>query len=297
MLVSILIPTYNQAALIERAIKSALMQDYPQLEVVVLDDCSSDDTFERANKITDPRLKVLRNEHNIGRVANYHRLLYQYCRGHFAVNLDGDDYYTATDFITEAVSRLKQHPNLVFYQATIKALGPGHEFVFRHKLLQGSPERILSGLEYFMNFYSNEYFGHLATVYRVSIAKETGFYLHDCLSADAESMLRLSLSGDVCLHNYPVGVWSIHQSNESSSALRKNDQTVQMLCRIRDFAEAKIGNSKADEWFSIASDTNFKSYLSLLYKSDFQLFLRTVAQKKYWNSYVGKLIIKRILNR
>ena len=51
MKVSIQIPTYNQEHYIERAVQSALMQDYEDVEVVVLDDCSTDNTLQIAQRI------------------------------------------------------------------------------------------------------------------------------------------------------------------------------------------------------------------------------------------------------
>ncbi|WP_461865164.1 glycosyltransferase family 2 protein [Thermococcus sp.] len=61
--VSILIPAYNEAKNIKQAIKSALTQDYPSLEVIVIDDGSEDNTFESANSVRDSRLRVFRKKH------------------------------------------------------------------------------------------------------------------------------------------------------------------------------------------------------------------------------------------
>jgi len=61
--VSILIPAYNEGETILRAVTSALAQDYPDFEVIVVDDGSVDNTFEQVSQIEDPRLKVYRKEH------------------------------------------------------------------------------------------------------------------------------------------------------------------------------------------------------------------------------------------
>ncbi|NJD99442.1 glycosyltransferase family 2 protein [Thermococcus sp. LS1] len=62
--VSLIIPAYNEGERVLRAIKSALAQDYPDFEVIVVDDGSEDSTFEVANSVNDPRLRVYRNEHS-----------------------------------------------------------------------------------------------------------------------------------------------------------------------------------------------------------------------------------------
>ncbi|MBO8175723.1 MAG: glycosyltransferase family 2 protein [Thermococcus sp.] len=61
--VSIIIPAYNEERSIKESIKSALSQDYPNFEVIVVDDGSEDKTFETASSIKDERLKVFRKAH------------------------------------------------------------------------------------------------------------------------------------------------------------------------------------------------------------------------------------------
>ncbi|HHI00734.1 MAG TPA: glycosyltransferase family 2 protein, partial [Thermococcus litoralis] len=61
--VSILIPAYNEGENIVKSIKSALSQDYPAFEVIVIDDGSEDDTFEKAISLEDSRLRVFRKTH------------------------------------------------------------------------------------------------------------------------------------------------------------------------------------------------------------------------------------------
>ena len=78
--VSIIIPTYNQSKYIKKAIQSALNQDYNNLEVVVSDDNSNDNTFEIVKPLLlqHINLKYFKNPRNIGRVANYNKVLNEY---------------------------------------------------------------------------------------------------------------------------------------------------------------------------------------------------------------------------
>ncbi|GEM_PF-783796 len=61
--VSIIIPAHNEERSIKGSIKSALSQDYPNFEVIVVDDGSKDKTFETASSIKDERLKVFKKSH------------------------------------------------------------------------------------------------------------------------------------------------------------------------------------------------------------------------------------------
>ena len=120
--VSIQIPTYNQEDYIAAAIESALMQDYGNIEIIVADDCSTDNTQGIIKKFeNNPKVKYFRNKKNLGRVANYHKALYEYCTGDWVVNLDGDDYFIAANFISDGISQINNHPGekIVIYQGII----------------------------------------------------------------------------------------------------------------------------------------------------------------------------------
>ncbi|TAK34595.1 MAG: glycosyltransferase family 2 protein, partial [Saprospiraceae bacterium] len=64
--VSVIIPTYNRAKTIERAIDSVLNQTFSDLELIVVDDCSTDFTVDVIKQYTDERLIYIRHENNRG---------------------------------------------------------------------------------------------------------------------------------------------------------------------------------------------------------------------------------------
>lgn len=64
--VSVVIPCYNREASVRAAVESVLEQDYPCFEVVLVDDCSTDDTLNILNSIDDPRVKVVTSKVNNG---------------------------------------------------------------------------------------------------------------------------------------------------------------------------------------------------------------------------------------
>ena len=67
--VSVVLPTYNRAAVLGRAIRSVLAQTYEDFELIVVDDASTDDTAEVIQSLGDPRLRYLRHEVNKGGAA------------------------------------------------------------------------------------------------------------------------------------------------------------------------------------------------------------------------------------
>src|SRR5918998_3254804 len=73
--VSVVIPAFNVAGCLERALDSALNQTIPDLEILVVDDGSSDATLEVACRVAarDSRIRVMRNERNLGIGASRNR--------------------------------------------------------------------------------------------------------------------------------------------------------------------------------------------------------------------------------
>jgi glycosyltransferase involved in cell wall biosynthesis len=91
-LVSILIPVYNRLNLIEESIGSALAQTYEAFEVVVVDNASTDGTWEKIQSLAakDSHIRAFRNDHNIGPVRNWIACA-QHAKGVFSKILWSDD--------------------------------------------------------------------------------------------------------------------------------------------------------------------------------------------------------------
>ena len=72
-LVTILIPTYRRSALLREAVLSACRQTYPELEILILDDASPDDTAAVGQELAaaDPRVSYHRHPKNLGIVCNW----------------------------------------------------------------------------------------------------------------------------------------------------------------------------------------------------------------------------------
>jgi glycosyltransferase involved in cell wall biosynthesis len=88
--VSIGIPTINRSSLALRAIRSALAQTYSDVEVIVSDDASTDDTVQRIREIRDPRVVLFEQKQRLGLVGNFDFCL-RHASGEFFLLLGDDD--------------------------------------------------------------------------------------------------------------------------------------------------------------------------------------------------------------
>ena len=92
-LVSIIMPSYNTAEYIKKSIESVLLQTYSCWELIIVDDCSNDNTDEIVSScLYDSRIRYLKNEKNSGAAVSRNRALRE-AKGKWIAFLDSDDLW------------------------------------------------------------------------------------------------------------------------------------------------------------------------------------------------------------
>lgn len=134
---SFIVLSYNYADLIGQTIRSILEQTVSDLEVVVVDDASRDDSCAVVQSFGDPRIRLLMNERTLGGAGSYNRAVTA-ARGEWLVNLDADDWI-APDKSAKQLAYLRDHPAAV--------LGTYTNYVDR----QGRPHPNQAALNDFVN--------------------------------------------------------------------------------------------------------------------------------------------------
>jgi glycosyltransferase involved in cell wall biosynthesis len=112
-LVSIGVPVFNEATHLADALGHLLAQDYPNLEVTVCDNASTDATATTAREWAsrDPRVKVIAQPTNIGAAANF-EAAFQHARGEYFMWAAGHDRWS-TNYVSACVAALEANPDAV----------------------------------------------------------------------------------------------------------------------------------------------------------------------------------------
>ena len=112
--ISVLVPTYNYARYLPEAIESVLAQDFRDFELLIVDDCSADNTAEivRPFCARDPRVRFAVNAVNLGMVNNWNHCLRQ-ARGQYIKFLFGDDKLCHPQALGKMAALLERHPSAV----------------------------------------------------------------------------------------------------------------------------------------------------------------------------------------
>lgn len=94
-MISVIIPSYNHAGYIDKAIESALNQTFTNIEVIIGDDCSMDDSKEIINRYDDKRIRKYFFDKNVGGAENLNRLI-KLAKTEYIAILNSDDYWEPT---------------------------------------------------------------------------------------------------------------------------------------------------------------------------------------------------------
>ena len=223
-LVSIIIPTFNGAKYIKRAILSALSQDYSNIEIVISDNASTDLTEEICCEfVGNPKFRYFRNPANIGMVKNFQKALAEYSVGKYALILSDDDYLTDSRYISKAVGLFNLHPKIVLIHANCSLVNEQTNVV---KSTAYKIPMVYPGIEYLINYYSDKAPNIISTVtsvFRRDTALQLHAFSHDILGFDADLYFRLMLSGDIGFIPDNVAVYTLRERSMSHYTDLKND--------------------------------------------------------------------------
>lgn len=115
-LISIIMPSYNTGRYIKESIESVIVQTYSNWELIIVDDCSTDNTDEVIMPLLeDKRVRYLKNEHNSGAAISRNRALRE-ARGRWIAFLDSDDVWMP-DKLEKQVTFMEENECAFSYHA------------------------------------------------------------------------------------------------------------------------------------------------------------------------------------
>ena len=165
--ISVLIGIYNCADTLEEAVQSILNQTYPNWQMIMCDDCSTDDTYavaERIAKQWPDKFILIRNEKNRKLQYTLNHCL-RYADGEYIARMDGDDTCSPDRFEKE-ITFLNAHPEFTLVSCQMSLFDKNGEFrVIIHKS-EPIPRDLLSRSQ----------FCHAGCMMRTSVMKELGGY-------------------------------------------------------------------------------------------------------------------------
>lgn len=169
-LVTIGIPTYNRAdGFLRHALESVLSQTYQNLEIIVSDNCSRDNTEAVVKQYGDPRVKYIRHNVNIGPLGNSNFCLDQ-AKGEYFLQLHDDDAIDQ-DFIETCMKSERTSPNVGVIRTGVRVIDGNGDVLHTHRnIVAGSSLK-----DFFLAWFENKTSWYLCnTLFQTSGLQEGG---------------------------------------------------------------------------------------------------------------------------
>lgn len=215
-LVSIMIPTFNRANLVDGAIESALAQDYGNLEVLVSDNGSTDNTAEVVGSFaSDTRLRYVRYPENIGSAANFNNALMQHARGEYVLMLCDDDRLTDKSYISKAMRLIESDQEVVLVFANYRIMDLATQTVLGETRIALQPNAIIEGRWLWLNYWQGIICGLLTTLYSRKIGMQVGGYILETMGSDTLLALNILLHGKGGFIADVVADYNVHSASDT----------------------------------------------------------------------------------
>ncbi len=234
--------TYNRAHFLREAINSVLTQSYQNLELIIIDDGSTDETYTVIAEFSDPRIRYIQHTDNQGLTVRRKESLLL-VQGAYTAVLDSDDIWTDSEKIEAQVHYMEEHPHCAVIGTFITLIDEQSKKIGgnRYKTTDANiRSRILL----------RNQFAHSSVLMRTSLVRKTSGYQDFPIGEDLDLFLQLGTVGTFANLPLETTAYRIH-TNKASGQLSTVARAV--LAIIKKHKDAYPNYLLARIKYSIAS--------------------------------------------
>ncbi len=137
---SIVLPTYNRASDLEFALYCILRQSFLDFEVIISDNCSTDNTESIINKLKNRKIRYFRNRKNIGMILNQKKAI-EYAKGEYVFLHGDDDFLLYADSLQKIYKEIIKH-NPGYIRVNYISISPDKKRIFSYKVNKSFKENV-----------------------------------------------------------------------------------------------------------------------------------------------------------
>jgi glycosyltransferase involved in cell wall biosynthesis len=215
--VTVVVPTYNRAAMLADTVESVLAQTYRDFRVVVADNASTDETAEVVRAYDDERVSYLRRPENVGLFENFQQSL-RAVDTEYALLLCDDDLLRP-EFLEATVDVLDRQPRTAVVHTSFDVIGDQGEAVERavdwtygltEDTLEAGPRFLAESMRWGCRLCQS------AALMRTAALPSPPFRQEDMPAIDFGLWLRLALDWDIAYVARPLAAYRVHGTAESA---------------------------------------------------------------------------------
>ncbi|OGI02819.1 MAG: hypothetical protein A2Y25_03245 [Candidatus Melainabacteria bacterium GWF2_37_15] len=272
-LISVCMPSYNHERFIREAIESVLNQTYKNFELIIVDDCSTDNAVNIIKSYNDPRIRFYQNESNLKGLKTTNAAV-SMAKGDFIAILHSDDKYDH-HFLEEIVKAYNKYPyNKVFIAGQYK-----QDHLLGH-LTSDFPfntEGIIPRKEVLIRLaYGNPIGNGITLVIHKDALGENKLYDSNCpIAGDYELFIRLAKQHDFIYINKELAYYRMHDSNLTTKVFIQMVRE-EHITRDRHFKNTKL---ISDELYKKIIRAQYKNIMNKSFYMGFKYSSRSLTQE------------------
>lgn len=258
--VTFLVPCFKLAHVLPECLDSILEQTFEDFEILIMDDCSPDNTGEVSARYTDPRVRYVRNEKNLGHLRNYNAGI-DLARGEYIWLISADDKLADREALSRYMRVLNERPDIGF------AFSPGITIDGRSKPTGvqgdcGPVDRIIEGDDFLrMGIDRNPVCTPSVIARRDLYVNLNLFHLDMPFAGDWYNWLRFAVNRPVAYVARPGSCYRIHEGSythhyEQKAVLVMVNDEVAVRWRLR----RVLRNENRPDLVELASDAIIGDY-------------------------------------
>lgn len=240
-LVSIVVPCYKLAHLLPDCVNSILTQTYRNFELLIMDNCSPDNTPEVAQSFHDPRVRHIRNHANLGHLRNFNKGITM-SRGKYVWLISADDLLRSPHVLQRFVDLMERNPEVGYTFCRAMELH-GNKEVGVARFDYGNEDRIWEGVAFLARLIRCNCIVQSSAIVRKDCYENVGLFPLDMPHAsDWYMWCILALHNRVAYLSEPMVSYRVHEQSLTTFLHRENaavclSDEFNVLWRVRAQAE------------------------------------------------------------
>lgn len=298
---SIIVPLYNKAQYIEHTLHSIANQTYQDYELIVIDDGSTDGSYEIAESMINNRInngRIIRQENSGVSVTRNHGV--SISRGDYVTFLDADDWWEPT-FLEEMTNLISEFPDAGLYGTSYYLIKNGRKRVAPIGLSKGFKKGYINYCKIYSQSLCMPITSSSVAIKREIFNETEGFREGITLGEDFDLWIRLALKHPTVLINKPLSNYFQDIPPQKRATRRLHDPSTHMLWNLDYLSEEEKNNQDLKILLDrLRAGGLFRYYLSRNYHpkalTELSKIEWTNVSRQAYKKYHSPLTIQRILD-
>ena len=243
-LVSIICICWNHENYIEQCLNSLLSQTYKNIEIIFIDNLSTDNSFEIANKMlseSETHFTLIKRTSNFGISSNINFAV-NLCKGKYIMSMSTDDWLTP-DSIAKKVQYLEENPQF--------AMVSSNGYIYNQNINETIPyieNRAKTGY-LFHDLLKENFIFAIGVLIKLSVIKEVGLYDEECPIEDWSMWIKISKNHQIGFIPDKLAYYRKHGNNFSGNFKKMKTSEINLLNNYLEYPEAELGKKNARKRF------------------------------------------------